>query len=558
MFDSLRDHIFKFLFVHKFPKSTLIKANIGIRLVPFVVSAFAFFYFSQSLSAVSPDKIISNNDHTRLTTNPASLAGLRQGIIQATPSLCRPFISSQNFLTDGYSQEEKDIKLFSDKAVLEGGSCFPSKGQFSSNKGRVSFDYEPSSNLDGPEYAAWTSADASPSSVNSFEFNSNTANKAEQIIYDEQDSINDSLQLGYGWKYLSFGIQVSSQSEWNKGGTFFENICSEGGGICGTSADGSALLTSYPLVLGETAHSLGDSPYGADYGFLGTSDNSSVTGSGIGGFEYLSLGSISIPFYNLNGNFYEVQSVAEGSPYKDEILEWREESVVGLGLGFYFRRTPLGPIQLGYRVNEHKYKHEYYFKNYSNYGIKGEAHAESTDIGVLLPEFFDIFSLAYSSRSFAKKSVMQFDGGILSKLMFQPKGYTDFGFGVNSDLGDLGLSLNFERGLSADDKDYGSLLYALRLSLSSYDLHYGEKTTSYSLFQTKESTIEILIPYVRFGYVQYELLTRKNLGGTLTSSGTIGYPTISLTVYFGSKGMFQSPPANKKPKSVAFFVDSEE
>ena len=89
-----------------------------------------------------------------------------------------------------------------------------------------------------------------------------------------------------------------------------------------------------------------------------------------------------------------------------------------------------------------------------------------------------------------KKRLSSFDGGILSKLTFQPKGYTDFGFGVNSDLGDLGLSLNFERGLSADDKDYGSLLYALRLSLSIYDLHYGEKTTSYSLFQTIFKTDE--------------------------------------------------------------------
>ena len=513
------------------------------------------------LFAVSPDEIISNNDHTRLTSNPASLAGIRQGIIQFTPSLCRPFISSQNVLTDGYTQEEKDIKLFSDKTVLEGGSCFPSEGEFSSNKGKISFEYEPSSNRYGPEYGAWSSISTSASALQSFEFGASTANAGEQIIYDEQDFINDSLQWGYGWKYFSLGVQISSQAEWNRGGTFFGNICSENQGICGTNADGYPLLTTFPIVLNETAHLPGSSPYGSGYSYLGYYDNaSSWSGPGIGEIHYITNSEgenlIQIPFYNLDGNFYEIQSAADGSPHKDEILEWREESVVGLGIGFYFDRTPLGPIQVGYRANEHKYKHEYYFKSYSGYGIKGESSANSTDIGVLLPEFFKIFSLAYSSRSFPEKAVMKFDGGAVSELIFQPKGYTDLGFGINLDLGDHDLDLNLENGLSADDPDYGSLLYAFRLSLSDYDVYYGEKTSAYTLFEIKESTFEVLVPYVRFGYKQYKLLTRKNVGGPVTSAGTIGYPTLSLTVYFGSKGMFQSPPANKKPKSVSFFVDS--
>jgi hypothetical protein len=491
------------------------------------------------------------------------LAGIRQGIIQFTPSLCRPFISSQNVLTDGYTQEEKDIKLFSDKTVLEGGSCFPSEGEFSSNKGKISFEYEPSSNRygPGPEYGAWSSISTSASALQSFEFGASTANAGEQIIYDEQDFINDSLQWGYGWKYFSLGVQISSQAEWNRGGTFFGNICSENQGICGTNADGYPLLTTFPIVLNETAHLPGSSPYGSGYSYLGYYDNaSSWSGPGIGEIHYITNSEgenlIQIPFYNLDGNFYEIQSAADGSPHKDEILEWREESVVGLGIGFYFDRTPLGPIQVGYRANEHKYKHEYYFKSYSGYGIKGESSANSTDIGVLLPEFFKIFSLAYSSRSFPEKAVMKFDGGAVSELTFQPKGYTDLGFGINLDLGDHDLDLNLENGLSADDPDYGSLLYAFRLSLSDYDVYYGEKTSAYTLFEIKESTFEVLVPYVRFGYKQYELLTRKNVGGPLTSAGTIGYPTLSLTVYFGSKGMFQSPPANKKPKSVSFFVDS--
>jgi len=513
------------------------------------------------LFAVSPDEIISNNDHTRLTSNPASLAGIRQGIIQFTPSLCRPFISSQNVLTDGYTQEEKDIKIFSDKTVLEGGSCFPSEGEFSSNKGKISFNYEPSSSLYGPEYAAWSSISSSASALKSFEFSSGTANAGEQIIYDEQDFINDSLQWGYGWKYLSFGVQISSQAEWNKGGTFFGSICSEGLGACGTNADGFPLLTSFPLVLSDDAFGPGSNPYGSGYSPLGDYDNSSnYMGPGVGEIGYITNfevgNSIQIPFYNSDGNFYEIQSAAEGSPYKDEILEWREENIIGLGFGFYFDRTPLGPIQLGYRSNEHKYKHEYYFKRYSGYGIKGEASATSTDIGVLLPEFFKIFSLAYSSRSFPEKAVMRFTGGAVSELTFQPKGFTDLGFGANLDLGDYDMDLNLESGLSADDPDYGSLLYAFRLSLSDYDIYYGEKTSSYALFEVKESTFELLVPYVRFGYKQYELLTRKKVGGDLSSAGKIGYPTVSLTVYFGSKGMFQSPPANKKPKSVSFFVDS--
>ena len=563
MITILKNSISKILTGSEFLNFSSHKENLKIRQLFLLISISFFISPFQPLFAVSPDGLISNNDHTRLTTNPASLAGIRQGIIQVSPSLCRPFISSQNFLTDGYTQEEKDIKLFSDKTVLEGGSCFPSEGEFSSNKGKVSFDYEPASSLYGPEYGAWSSAGTSPSALKSFEFSSNTANEAEQIIYDEQDSIDDSLQWGYGWKYLSFGIQISSQAEWNKGGSFFRNICSEGGGICGTNADGAPLLTSFPLVLGETAFSPRSSPYGYGYGTLGYWDNTTLQQiyAPVGGIDYITNNysggnSISIPFYNLDGNFYEIQSAADGSPYKDEILEWREESVVGLGIGFYFDRTPLGPIQVGYRANEHKYKHEYYFKSYSGYGIKGESSANSTDIGVLLPEFFKIFSLAYSSRSFPEKAVMKFDGGALSELTFQPKGYTDLGFGINLDLGDYDLDLNLENGLSADDPDYGSLLYAFRLSLSDYDVYYGEKTSAYTLFEIKESTFEVLVPYVRFGYKQYELLTRKNVGGPLTSAGTIGYPTLSLTVYFGSKGMFQSPPANKKPKSVSFFVDS--
>ncbi len=520
--------------------------------------------FPNILLAVSPDELISNNDHTRLTTNPASLAGIREGIFQTSPSLCRPFISSQNLLTDGYTQEEKDLKLFNDKTILEGGSCFPSKGEFSSNKGRVSFDYEPASETHSSEYATWTSAASSASALQSFEFNANTANESEQIVYDEQDAITDSLQLGYGWRYLSFGIELSSQAEWNKGGTFFKNICSENADICGTNADGTPLLTSIPIVIGETSHSPGSSPYGPEYGgWSSYYDNitfSTVYTVPVGGIDYITSdrggSTISIPFYNLNGNFHEIQSVGDDSPYKDEILEWREESIIGLGFGIYFDRTPLGPIQLGYRSNEHEYKHEYYFKSYSNYGIKGEASASSTDIGVLLPEFFKIFSLAYSSRSFPEKAVMRFTGGAVSELTFQPKGYSNLGFGLNLDLGNYDLNLNLENGLSTSDPDYGSLLYAFRLSLSDYDFYYGEKTSSYALFEIKESTFEVLVPYVRFGYKQYELLTRKKIGGGLTSAGTIGYPTISLTVYFGSKGMFQSPPANKKPKSVSFFVDS--
>ena len=428
--------------------------------------------FPSGLSAISLVELTSNTDHTRLTANPASLGGIDEGIFQSQLSPCRPFISLENSLTGGFSDQEKGWKLGGNK-FLELGSCIPIRGQFESNKGRINFNYEEDGNND-VEYAAWSSIGGS---LADYQSNKNSEKGQTLIRYGKQDFITDSVQIGYGWENFGLGLRVQSNAEWQLEGTFFPEVTS--------------------LI---------------------------------------------------------------GDRRQGEIFEWREENIVGLGFGVFFGLDLLGPVQLGYRANKHYYRHEYHFSEngriVDDAGIEGEGVSTSFESGILLPKFFKYFSLAASnyyfpSRPDGPENQMNFSGGTISSITFDPNSYTVLGLGM--DFGSIrgGFGFNLEDSVGTGAEDFSKSIRTARLRMPITDLHYGEKTTSYAAIKIKESTLEASIPYVQIGYKQYEMFVRQSLGEDFQSVGKVAYPTVTLTAYFGPRGMFEPPP--REPKNPQTF-----
>ena len=459
------------------------------------------------VDAVSPEDLASNSDHTRLTSNPASLAGIREGIIQFTPSLCRPFTSVVNPLTGGFPKEEKEQKLFNNRSVIELGSCFPSKGSFEPNLGNLNFNYDNADTpypLDTLLYAGENILVINGGERFTEDLNNNgtidyslfmitdeLSRNGISLKFKELDSIDESLQFAYSWEAVSLGIGSSSAAEWNKEGSW------------------------------QTNQSNGSLTYNPDHDPYNTSSN-----------------------FNDNGTY---QDLYPSFFYRYD--EWREENITSYGIGVYLEVPWFGPVQLGYRRNSHQYKHEFY-REKSEFLI-GESTVFSNDYGILLPKFFNYFSVAYNHRKFEENSSMKFkietnSGNQSFDVLFKPKGYKEVGIGTTLDLGRFDIGFNLEEAASASDPNFLSQLQAYRFATPGYDFYFGEKTSSYALFQIKESTLEASFPFVRIGYKQYEFLTRRDLQGSYSHAGTLGYPTIVFNAYFGSRGWSDSAPSPKK------------
>jgi len=460
------------------------------------------------LKAVSPEDLASNSDHTRLTSNPASLAGIREGIIQFTPSLCRPFTSVLNPLTDGFPKEEKEEKLFNERSVLELGSCFPSKGDFEANTGKLNFNYDDGAIkypldallyagenilvIDGGERFTEDLNNDGTTDYSIFMIADELPRNNIKLKFKELDSIQESLLFAYSWEAVSLGLGFSSEAEWNKEGSWQQVNQSNGSLVYNPDHD----------------------PY----------NTNSV--------------------FNDNGTYQDLYS-----SFFHRYDEWREENVTSYGIGVYFEFPWLGPVQLGYRRNAHQYKHEFY-REKSEF-LMGESAIFSNDYGILLPKFFNFFSVAYNHRKFEENSSMKFkiktnSGNQSFDVLFKPKGYKEVGIGTTLDLGRFDIGFNLEEATSASDPNFLSKLQTYQFSASKYDFYFGEKTSSYALFQIKESTLEASFPFVRIGYKQYEFLTRADLQGSYSHAGTLGYPTIVFNAYFGSKGWSDSTPSRKK------------
>ncbi len=249
-----------------------------------------------------------------------------------------------------------------------------------------------------------------------------------------------------------------------------------------------------------------------------------VNSSGIGGITYTS-----------------------GESVGDNFGEWSEESVMGIGVGTYLT-TSLGSLQIGYRVNTHTYAHDYYLDgNPDNAeGIQGSAEATSYDVGFLMPNFFQYFSISYSYRMFPNAESappkMKFEGSDhIDSIEFTPREYGGLGLGLNFRIQNVNLGFNLESAGSASDDDYGSSTQAYRVDFPSVGLYYGTRSTSYSLVQIQENTAEIGYGFIRVGLKEYVLLARSGTSDAFSEVGKIQYPTLSLDVYFGPNGIQSRP-----------------
>ena len=146
---------------------------------------------------------------------------------------------------------------------------------------------------------------------------------------------------------------------------------------------------------------------------------------------------------------------------------------------------------------------------------------------------------------------MNFKGGSVSSISFNPNNYTVIGIGMNLSSAWGGIGFNLEDSLGTSNENFLKSIRAVSLSIPIVDLHYGEKTTSYAAIKIKESTIEASILYVQIGYKQYEIFLRRSLGEDFQSYGKAAYPMITLTAYFGSRGMSEQP--SREPKNPQVF-----
>lgn len=440
-------------------KKICCKIKFTTKYLVFIISLI----YPVTISAVSLTELISNKDHNRLTTNPASIGGIKDGVFQSTISPCRPFKSLENQFSEGYSDEEKERKLEGSRGTFEFGRCIPVSGNFESNKGRINLNYEVEGN-ESVEYGAWSSTQGT---LSDFLSNTNSTGGGVLIQYENQDFVTDSLRIGYGWENFGLELNFEANAEWQRGGSFFPNIT------------------------------------------------------------------------NISGN---------SNP--NEISEWREENVAGIGIGTFFGIDFIGPVQVGYRINRHDYRHEYYFSESTGAGIKGEGSTNSEELGILLPDVFNYFSLSSTYYYFKPEQNMNFTGGSVASIKFSQVNYLVTGLGLNLDTSALGFGFNIENAIEQGSGSFASSIRAGRLSFYGTDFYYGEKMTSYTAVKIKESTAEISIPYVQFGVKQYEIYVKKNLGIDYQSLGKVSYPTITLTAYFGPRGMFETPKRDRKNPQV--------
>lgn len=289
------------------------------------------------------------------------------------------------------------------------------------------------------------------------------------------------------------------------------------------------------------------------------------------GWRHFGLGlrAQTIAEWQLGGTFFpEVTSII-GDMMQGRISEWREENIVGLGIGAFFGLGLLGPVQIGYRANKHYYRHEYHFTENGRIvdylGIQGKGIATSLESGILLPKVFKIFSLAASNYNFpprptdAPENKMNFTGGTVTSIRFKPDSYTILGTGMNLDTAWGGVGFNLEDSFETGGEDFSKSIRSVRVSIPVAELHYGEQKTSYTETKIREATVEISVPYISIGYKQYEIFVKQNTGGDWQTAGKVAYPMITLVAYFGPSGIFTPPPRESKiPQGTSASISSLE